>query len=267
MNIYDFKKMKQNNTKITLLTCYDYWSAKILSQTKIDCILVGDSLAMVMHGAQTTIPATVELMAIHTAAVVQGAPNKFIVSDLPFCSYRKGIPAAMEAVEQVMRAGANAVKLEGAIGNEQLIKHIITSGIPVMGHIGLTPQSVHQLGGYKVQGKTKDSAQILIEQAMALEKAGCFAIVLECMPSKAAQAITDKLSIPTIGIGAGSNVSGQVLVLQDLLGMHNPSESKPKFVKTYMNGFALIEQSINEYITEVKESKFPGPEYCYQTEE
>ena len=268
MNIYDFKKMKQNNIKITMLTCYDYWSAKILSQTDINCILVGDSLAMVMHGAQTTIPATVALMSIHTAAVAKGAPNKFIIGDLPFCSYRKGIPMAMEAIEQIMRAGANAVKLEGAVGNEQLIEHIVASGVPVMGHVGLTPQSFHQLGGYKVQGKTKDSAQILIEQAVALEQVGCFAIVLECMPSKVAQAITEKLSIPTIGIGAGSNVSGQVLVLQDLLGMFDGTVTvKPKFVKNYMEGFSLIKQSINEYIAEVKELKFPGSEHCYQEKE
>ncbi len=268
MNIYDFKKMKKNNIKITMLTCYDYWSAKILSETDINCILVGDSLAMVMHGAQTTIPATVELMAIHTAAVAKGASNKFIIGDLPFCSYRKGIAMAMEAIEQIMRAGANAVKLEGVVGNERLIKHVIASGIPVMGHIGLTPQSIYQLGGYKVQGRTKDSAKMLIEQAAVLEQVGCFAIVLECVPNKVSQKITEKLSIPTIGIGAGSNVSGQVLVLQDLLGMSDGIVAvKPKFVKTYMEGFSLIKQSVNKYTAEVKELKFPEPEYCYQEEE
>lgn len=263
MNIHDFKKMRKNNIKITMVTCYDYWSAKILSQTDIDCILVGDSLAMVMHGAATTIPATVELMATHTAAVAKGAGNKFIIGDLPFCSYRKGIPAAMDAIARVMQAGANAVKLEGIVGNEQLIQYVVASGIPVMGHIGLTPQSIHQLGGYQFQGKTKNNAKELIEQAIALEQVGCFAIVLECIPSKLASEITNKLSIPTIGIGAGSDVSGQVLVLHDMLGMYGEDGFKPKFVKTYLDGASLIKQAMNEYILEVKKSKFPAVEHCY----
>ncbi len=264
MSVDEFKKMKQKNEKITMLTCYDYWTASILSETDIDCILVGDSLVMVMHGAETTIPATIELMASHTAAVAKGAPNKFIITDLPFCSYRKGVAIAMDAVEKIMRSGANAVKLEGVVGNEEIIEHIVASGIPVMGHIGLTPQSVNLFGGYKVQGKTKDNAQKLLKQAIMLEKAGCFAIVLECMPNLVAEEITDKLNIPTIGIGAGPHVSGQVLVLHDLLGMHNKKSTlKPKFVKTYMQGGLLIESSIKKYITDVKRQKFPSSKYCY----
>ena len=266
MNIHDFKKMRDNNIKITMITCYDYWSAKILSKTDIDCILVGDSLAMVMHGAPNTISATVELMAIHTTAVAKGAADKFIIGDLPFCSYRKGMPAAMDAITNVMQAGANAVKLEGTIGNEQLIQHVANSGIPVMGHIGLTPQSIYQLGGYKVQGKTKNSARILLEQAIILEQAGCFAIVLEGIPNKLAAEITEKLSIPTIGIGAGPNVNGQVLVLQDMLGMYENEKFKPKFVKTYLQGNILIKNAVSEYVTEVKAVKFPATKHCYEGE-
>ena len=261
MNIGTFKKMKQDDEKISMVTCYDYWSAKIIAQTDIDCILVGDSLAMVMHGHDNTIPATVDLMAIHTAAVAKGAPKKFIIGDLPFCSYRKGLPAAMEAVEQIMRAGANAVKLEGVSGNEALIKYVVESGIPVMGHIGLTLQSIHQIGGFKIQGKTDAAADALLEQAKSLEQAGCFAVVLECMPNAVAQKITENLSIPTIGIGAGPDVSGQVLVLHDLLGMYD--DIKPKFVKTYLNGCELIKNALNEYNDEVKSITFPEDKHCY----
>jgi 3-methyl-2-oxobutanoate hydroxymethyltransferase len=266
MNIHDFQKKRNDNIKITMVTCYDYWSAKILAKTDIDCILVGDSLVMVMHGASTTIPATVDLMCIHTTAVSRGAENKFIIGDLPFGSYRQGIPVAMHAITRIMQAGAHAIKLEGGIENEALIKHVVASGIPVMGHIGLTPQSIHQLGGYKIQGKTKNGAQLLLEQALVLEQAGCFAIVLECLPSQLAARITEKLTIPTIGIGAGPDVGGQVLVLQDLLGLYEIEGTQPKFIKTYLKGQSLIERAVNEYLTEVKTSKFPSVEHCYKME-
>jgi len=261
MNIVDFQKMKNTNTKISMVTCYDYWSARIIAETNIDCILVGDSLAMVMHGHATTIPATIEIIALHTQAVVKGAQNKFIIGDLPFCSYRKSLSNTMYAVEKIMQAGANVVKLEGVDGNESVINHIVHSGVPVMGHIGMRPQSIHQLGGFCVQGKDQASAETLIDQALRLEKAGCFAIVLECIPNKVAKNITEKLTIPTIGIGAGPDVSGQVLVLHDLLGMYDTF--KAKFVKSYINGYSLIQNALNEYNKEVKQRQFPSQQHCY----
>lgn len=260
--ILDFQKMKSADQKISMVTCYDYWSAKIISQTNIDCILVGDSLAMIMHGHPTTVPATVDLMAIHTAAVVKGIEDKLIIGDLPFCSYRKGLTENMQAVEKIMQAGAHAVKLEGAIGNEELVKHIVNSGVPVMGHIGMTPQSVNQLGGFRVQGKTELAAKKIVEQALVLQEAGCFAIVLEGMPAEEAKNVTKQLVIPTIGIGAGADVSGQVLVLHDLLGLYG--DFKPKFVKTFLEGANLINEALNKYSVEVKEGVFPAKEHCYK---
>ncbi|KPJ67213.1 MAG: 3-methyl-2-oxobutanoate hydroxymethyltransferase [Coxiella sp. DG_40] len=265
MNIIDFQKMKDVNIKISMVTCYDYWSAKIIAETDIDCVLVGDSLAMVMHGHATTIPAKVEIIALHIQAVAKGVQNKFIIGDLPFCSYRKSISETMHAVEKIMQAGANAVKLEGANGTESVINHVVYSGVPVMGHIGMTPQSIHQLGGFCVQGKDQASAETLIGQALRLEKAGCFAIVLECIPNAVAKNITDKLTIPTIGIGAGPNVSGQVLVLHDLLGMYDTF--KAKFVKSYINGHALIQNALNEYNKEVKQLQFPSQQHSYGAKE
>ena len=258
MNIHDFQKMKNNNQKITMVTCYDHWSAQIINNTQIDAILVGDSVAMIMYGHATTLPATVDIMANHIEAVAKGAPSKFIVGDMPFCSNRKGLVESMNAVEKIMRAGAQAIKLEGAEGNLDLIQHVVQSGIPVMGHIGLTPQSIHTLGGFKVQGKNQTAAEKIKYHAKQLEDAGCFAIVLECMPTAVAQAITNSLNIPTIGIGAGPFTSGQILVLQDLLGMN--SAFKPKFLKNYLNGFELIQGALNQYDQDVKSAVYPNPE-------
>jgi 3-methyl-2-oxobutanoate hydroxymethyltransferase len=261
MKIHDFKKMKDDGAKISVVTCYDYWSAKIIAQSDIDCILVGDSLAMVMHGHSTTIPASIDLMALHIEAVARGAGSKFIIADLPFCSYRKGLVEAMNAVEKLMQAGGHAVKLEGVVGNETLINHIVNSGVPVMGHVGFTPQSIHQLGGFSVQGKDKNTADELLKQALMLGKAGCFAVVLECIPNELAQKITKELSIPTIGIGAGIEVSGQVLVLQDLLGLN--CDFKPKFCKTYLNGCEQVTNALNEFNKEVKTKVFPDEQYSW----
>lgn len=262
MNIQHFQALKQAGEKITMVTCYDYWSAKIIAQSNIDCILVGDSLAMVMHGHSTTIPATVALMATHVQAVVKGAVEKFIVADLPFLSYRKSLSDAMQAVEQLLQAGAHAVKLEGVDGNEQLITHLVESGVPVMGHIGLTPQAIHQLGGFHPQGKAAQAAARLQKQAATLAQCGCFAIVLECMPAALAETITATLTIPTIGIGAGMNVDGQVLVLHDLLGMN--MGFKPKFLKTYLNGAELITSALNRYNQDVKQKTYPEQQHAYE---
>ncbi len=263
MNILELKKMKQAQQKISMVTCYDYWSAKIIAQTQINCALVGDSLAMVMHGYATTIPATNEMMALHVAAVARGAPNKLIIGDMPFLSYCKGLAETMRVVAQIMQAGAHAIKLEGVTGHEDIIQSIINSGVPVMGHIGLTPQSVHQLGGFKVQGKTQASMDLLLAQAKTLEDLGCFAVVLECVPTELAELITQTIAIPTIGIGAGPKVDGQVLVLQDLLGVN--TELKPKFLKTYLNGYEIVKAALDTFDREVKTAQFPTEEHSYKS--
>lgn len=261
MNVFDFYQKKINAEKISMVTCYDYASARILAETDLDCLLVGDSVAMTMHGFSDTLSATLEMMTLHTAAVARGATNKFIVSDLPFLSYRKALSQNVSATQKLMQAGANAVKLESAAGNLELIKHLVESGIPVMGHLGLTPQRMHMLGGFKVQGKNRDSAEILKQDAQALEKVGCFAIVLECIPAALAKTITEILSIPTIGIGAGQDTDGQVLVFQDLLGLN--MNKLPKFVKTFMDGREQIKKGIELFISEIKSGHFPNAEHCY----
>lgn len=263
MNVHDFIHYKQRDQKISMITCYDYGFAKIIEKTAINVILVGDSVAMTVHGFPNTLSATVDMMATHVQAVVRGAPNKFIVGDLPFMSYRKGLKSTMNAVEVLMRAGASAVKLEGCEGNLKLIQHIVNSGVPVMGHIGLMPQSVFSLGGYKVQGKDLDGQKKLLEQAKCLEAAGCFSIVLECVIEAIARQISQQLMIPTMGIGAGRYVDGQVLVLQDVLGLN--SAFKAKFVKTYLNGEQLVSQAIDQFHQEVITDVFPAANHCFIT--
>jgi len=261
MKIHDFALKKQKGQKISMLTCYDYSFARILSDSEVDVLLVGDSLAMVMHGHTTTLNATVNLMALHTAAVARGAANKFIVGDLPFLSFRKDLGSNMTAIGKIMQAGANAVKLEGAKGNLDLVRHAVDSGVPVMGHLGLTPQSVNQLGGFKVQGKDKKDHDEILKDALALEKAGCFSLVLECVPANLATEISKALTIPTIGIGAGVGCDGQVLVLQDMLGMNK--EFHPKFLRTYFKGFEDLKNAFNQYHRDVVTEKFPSKEESY----
>ena len=262
MNILDFQKMKHEGRKITMITCYDAWSARILQSSEVDCLLVGDSLAMVMHGFPSTLHATPEMMAMHTAAVARGAPKKFIVADMPFLSYRKGRAAALECVDQLMKAGAQAVKLEGVRGHEEVVEAIVQSGVPVMGHLGLTPQSIHQLGGFKVQGREEKSVRELIEDSKRLQELGCFSLVLECVPAGLGAEISRMLTIPTIGIGAGPKTDGQVLVLQDMLGT-NPG-FKPKFLRTFMNADEAIRQAVNDYHRSVIDGTFPAEPECYQ---
>jgi len=261
LNIFDFYKMKQQQQKICMVTCYDYTSACLLSQTSIDCILVGDSVAMTMHGFNDTLAATLEMMVMHTAAVSRGAQNKFIISDLPFLTYRKSLSKSITAAQKLIQAGASAIKLEGAMGNTKLIRHLTESGVPVMGHLGLTPQLKHGLGGLKAQGRNDAEADKIYEWAMELQSAGCFAIVLECIPSALAQKITESLSIPTIGIGAGPSTDGQVLVFQDLLGLQ--ITLKPKFLKKFVEGFQYLSNGIEYYIKEVKNGEYPRDEHCY----
>lgn len=261
MNILDFYKKKANYEKISMITCYDYTSAKILAQSDVDCLLVGDSAAMTMHGYKDTLSASLEMMCFHTAAVARGAQNKFIVSDMPFLTYRKSLSKNMSAAKALMQAGAHALKLEGAAGNLELIQHLTESGVPVMGHIGLTPQFVNILGGYKVQGRTEEGAEKLKQDALSLQNAGCFALVLECVPTQLAKEITEMLAIPTIGIGAGQYTDGQVLVFQDLLGLN--IDFKPKFVKTFVNGFEQLKKGIDDYVAAVKTREFPTDEYSF----
>lgn len=261
-SVTDFQLKKESGQKITMVTCYDSWSAKLLDASPIDALLIGDSLAMVQHGHKTTLPANLAMMALHCEAVVRGAPHQFLVGDLPFMSYRKSFESNVSAAETLMRTGVHAVKLEGADGNIELIKHLVQSGIPIMGHIGLTPQSIYQMGGFRVQGKNPKAAEHLKNQALALEDAGCFSIVLECVPSTLAQAVTQSLSIPTIGIGAGANTDGQILVLHDLLGFNQ--EFQPKFVRHYLNGAELFQNAIESYVRDTHEGHFPSEKESYK---
>lgn len=261
MNVVEFAKKKITQEKIVILTCYDYSTAKILNDSLIDALLVGDSLAMTMHGFKDTVMATLSMMELHTAAVNRGAPAKFIISDLPFLSYRQSLSRSVMAAQKLLQAGAQAVKLEGAAGNLSLISHLVESGIPVMGHLGLTPQFIHRFGGYKVQGKTAAQAEQLTQDALALEQAGCFALVLECVPASLAKQITSVLNIPSIGIGAGVDTDGQVLVLQDVLGLN--LDFKPKFVQQFLNGQQLIRTAVNEYSQSVKQKEFPRHAHSY----
>jgi len=261
MNVLDFQAFKKRAEKIVMLTCYDYTSARIVQDSDVDAILVGDSAAMVMHGHDTTIPADVGMMCQHIESVARGAPHKFIVGDMPFLSFRQSLPDTVRAVGRMMKAGAHAVKLEGFDGNGEAISHIVKSGVPVMGHLGLTPQSVNQLGGYRVQGRSNGAAERLRQDALACEQAGCFSLVLECVPDQLAADITDSLSIPTIGIGAGSRTDGQVLVMQDMLGLS--TDFKPKFIRRYLDGQQLWQAAFNAYCGDVKSGSFPAAEESY----
>jgi 3-methyl-2-oxobutanoate hydroxymethyltransferase len=261
MNVLDFQTRKRDHEKISMVTCYDYWSAQILERTDIDCLLVGDSLAMVMHGYDSTVYADVDLMALHIKAVARGAPGKFIVGDMPFLATRKGLEPTMDAVQTLMQAGANAVKIEGEAGQAELIAHVVESGVPVMAHLGLTPQSVHGFGGHKVQGRSDAAAEELLASARAVADAGCFALVLECVPAKLAACISRSIDIPTIGIGAGPETDGQVLVLHDMLGM-NP-DFKPKFLRHYASGFDVVSDAVNRFHQETRHGCFPSRSESY----
>lgn len=260
--ILDYANKKNKKEKFSMVTCYDYSFAKIVAESKVDTILVGDSLAQVIHGFPNTLHATIEMMALHTAAVARGAGNKFIVADMPFMSTRKGLETAINDVQKLMVAGAHAVKIENADGHAELIKHIVESGVPVMGHLGLTPQSIHQLGGPKIQGRTQTSAEKLLNDAFIMEQAGCFSLVLECIPSVLASKVTENLKIPTIGIGAGVETDGQVLVLNDMLGM-TPNFS-PKFLKKFGQCHEHTLTALNQYAIEVCDKSFPKPENGYE---
>ena len=261
--VVTFRAAKEKNEKLTMLTAYDYSTAKLIDNSGVNGILVGDSLGMVCLGYEDTLSVTMEDMIHHTRAVARGAKNALVVGDMPFMSYQTSVYDAVVNAGRLIKEGrAQAVKLEGGIEVCDKIEAIVKASIPVMAHIGLTPQSVNAFGGFKVQGKDEDAAKRLVEEAIAVEKAGAFAVVLECVPAKLAKIISEKISIPTIGIGAGIDCDGQILVYQDMLGMY--SDFTPKFVKTYENLGQKMDNAFKRYIDEVKDSVFPAEEHSFK---
>ena len=266
ITISQVKQMKQKGEKITMLTAYDYSTARIIDEVGIPLILVGDSLGMVVLGYESTIPVTMEEMLHHTKAVVRGTKRVMVVGDMPFMTYHISVSDALRnAARFIQEGGAQAVKLEGGITVAEKVRNIVNCGIPVMGHIGLTPQSIHQLGGYKVQGKTPEEAARLLEDARVLEQAGAFAIVLETVPAPLAALITKSISIPTIGIGAGIGCDGQVQVINDILGSF--TDFVPKHAKQYAKLADIIRAAITEYDREVKAGSFPIEEQSFSMDE
>ena len=256
ITIDNIKEMKLKKEKIVMLTAYDYPTAKLIDESGIPLILVGDSLGMVVLGYDSTIPVTMEDMIHHTRAVTRGTKNAFVVADMPFMTYHTSITDAMRnAARLIQEAGAKAVKLEGGAVVAETVKRIVDCGIPVMGHIGLTPQFIHQLGGYKLQGKTPDAAKHLIDDACALEQAGVFAIVLELIPAELSKLITKSVNVPTIGIGAGPDCDGQVQVISDLVGIY--TDFLPRHAKRYANLADIIKTAVCNYSAEVKSGSFP----------
>lgn len=257
--------MKKREEKIAMLTAYDYQVASLIDKAGVEVILVGDSLGMVVLGYENTIPVTLEEVIHHLKAVTRARPRAFVVGDLPFMSYQAGAEDAVRSAGRLLKeGGAEAVKLEGGKRMEAVLEGIIGADIPVMGHIGLTPQSLHHFGGYRVQGKDRASADRLLEDAFFLEEVGCFSLVLEGIPWQLARRITEKLSIPTIGIGAGPYCDGQVLVVNDLLGM--AADFTPKFVKRYAEVGRIVTDAVTRYVREVKEGKFPDMNHSYSSD-
>lgn len=261
--VLDIQKMKVDGEKIAVLTAYDYPFARLMDGAGIDIILVGDSVGSVVSGYDNTLPVTMEEMLYHTRAVVRATQGALVVVDMPFLSYQVDLrEARLNAGRLLKEGGAQAVKLEGGSNVAETIRAIVAMDIPVVGHIGLTPQSIHRMGGFRVQGKQEEQARRLLADAKAVEAAGAFAVVLEGIPAPLAQEITSALSIPTIGIGAGIHCDGQVLVIHDILGLCE--KYSPKFVKRYADVSGIISEGIRSYISEVKEGSFPGPEHSFK---
>ena len=258
-----FQRLKNNNEKITMLTAYDYSTAQVLEQAEIDGILVGDSLAMVALGYENTYNITIDEMTVFVKAVARGAKNSFIIGDMPFMSYNLSVEQGLENASKMIKAGASGVKLEGC--NDHiltLIKRCVESGIPVLGHLGFTPQLMNTIGGHKIQGKTSEKIEEILVSAKKLEEAGCFAVVLELMPEESAKYVTENLNIPTIGIGAGKYCSGQIVVTDDILGKF--TDFAPKFVKKYANLHDTVLNAVEEYIAEVKNELFPSEKESFE---
>jgi len=266
ITINRIKEMKQKGEKISMLTAYDYTTAKIIDEAGIPLILVGDSLGMVVLGYESTIPVTMEDMLHHTKAVVRGTKQALVIGDMPFMTYQVSIEDTLRnATRFIQAAGAQAVKLEGGRTVAEKIRRIVDCGIPVMGHIGLTPQSIHQFGGFKVQGKTSEAASRLLEDARAVDEAGAFAVVLETVPAPLAKLITDEISIPTIGIGAGIGCDGQVQVINDILGSF--TDFVPRHAKQYAKLADIIRKAVTEYSNEVKAGSFPTDKQSFSMDE
>lgn len=264
--VLTFQQAKAEGKKISMLTCYDYSTAKLMDEAGINAILVGDSLGNTMLGYEDTISVTVEDMIHHSAAVARGCKNTMVVCDMPFMSYQTSTYDAVVNAGRLMKEGrANAVKLEGGKEVCEVIKKITDAGIPVMAHLGLTPQSINAFGGHKVQGKSEAAAKKLIEDAKAVQAAGAFSVVLECVPAKLAKIVTETVDIPTIGIGAGSDCDGQVLVYQDMLGMF--TDFKPKFVKHFANIGETMKDAFRAYHREINEGEFPKAEHTYKIDD
>jgi len=262
----DFKKMKANGEPIAMMTAYDYPAAKLLEKAGIDILLVGDSVGMVALGYDSTIPVTLDDMLRHTKAVRKGAPNTFIVTDMPFMTYHASLSETLANARKLMQeGGSDALKLEGAGRVFEMIEGLTQAGVPVVAHLGLTPQSVGVLGGYKVQGKDLKEAEKLLDDAKKAEEAGAFMLVLECVPYALSERIAEAITIPVIGIGAGSGVDGQVLVYHDVLGYG--VDRVPKFVKQYADLSTMITEGVSQYIDEVKQRKFPGLEHSFKMKE
>ncbi len=255
------QRMALEGNKIATLTCYDASFAALLDEAGVEILLVGDSLGMVLQGHETTLPVTLEQMAYHTACVARGAKRAFIVSDMPFGTFQCGPAETFRHAAQLMAAGGHMVKIEGGAPMLETVAYLTRRGIPVCGHVGLTPQSVHQLGGYQVQGRADDEAARILEDARNLEKVGAGVVVLEAIPARLAKEVTESLSIPTIGIGAGVDCSGQVLVLHDMLDVY-PGK-KAKFVKNFMRPSRSLQAAVESYVKEVKAKTFPGPEHAF----
>lgn len=266
LNLPRFKAMKREHKQIAMMSVYDYPSAMLAEEAGIDAILVGDSLGNVVLGYDTTVPVTLNDMIYHTRAVVRGAPNTLVVTDMPFATYRLGTEATLRNAARIMQeGGAHALKLEGGAELSEEIRVLTMSGIPVMGHIGLTPQSVHQIGGYRVQGRSDEEAQKLLQDAKALEQAGAFAIVLELVTEELAAALTQAIHIPTIGIGAGRGCDGQILVYHDVLN-YGSNIRERKFVKSYANIGDTIRTAITDYVGDVKSKQFPEEKHSFRVD-
>ncbi|MFQ5851346.1 MAG: 3-methyl-2-oxobutanoate hydroxymethyltransferase [Candidatus Binatia bacterium] len=262
VTVPEVMKMKHRGEKITALTAYDYSFARILDEAGIDILLVGDSLGSVIQGGESTLPVTLEEMIYHTKAVVRGRKRALVVADMPFLSFQVNVEEAKRNAGRFLQeAGAEAVKIEGGVVLVRTIEAIVQMGVPVMGHVGLTPQSIHRFGGYKVQGKEKSQGEAIVQDALAVEEAGAFAIVLEGIPVSLAREITHRISIPTVGIGAGVDCDGQVLVVHDMLGLFDMYT--PKFVKKYADLKAAVTSAVGDFIAEVRERKFPDEEHSF----
>lgn len=260
--IREFAAAKAEGRKIVVITAYDAWSARLLAEAPVDCLLVGDSVMMTLYGERDTLGATTEIMATHTRIVARHAPDKLVVADLPFLALRKGTAHALDCAAALLRAGAHAVKAEGIHGHADVIHHLVESGIPVMGHLGLTPQSVHALGGYKVQAREPEEAARLRADAAAVQEAGCFSMVLECVPAVLAQSLSQSLRIPTIGIGAGPGCDGQVLVFHDILGF--TPDFKPKFVRRFADVAPVMATGVAAYAEAVRTGAFPDEKESFR---